>query len=119
MKHKTITETAQALGKSRQLIWQRIRMGQMKAVRMGPLWWVPVSEVERWKAKDKEVKEMEFAQIGTDWQQEAANPLTGEEEESARDYINSKLIKWEIALGDENINDYIMRAWDEYLSISQ
>ena len=57
MKHKTITETAQALGKSRQLIWQRIRMGQMKAVRMGPLWFVPEAEIEKWKAKDKEVKE--------------------------------------------------------------
>lgn len=53
MKYKTITEVAAELGKSRQLIWQRIRFGQMKAVRMGPLWFVPVAEVERWKQKEE------------------------------------------------------------------
>jgi hypothetical protein len=58
----------------------------------------------------------EIAQIGTDWQDGVQEPLTGEEEERARSYINNKLREWQIPEDDENINDYIMRAWDEWVS---
>ena len=55
-----------------------------------------------------------IAQIGTDWQEGIPEPLVGEEEESARNYINKKLAEWEISQDNENLNDYIMRAWDEW-----
>ncbi len=57
-----------------------------------------------------------FAQIGTDWQEGVADPLTGEEEEAARNYINKKLVEWKIVDGDENVNDFISRAWDEWVA---
>ena len=58
--------------------------------------------------------ENKIAQIGTDWQEGVREPLTGQEEEAARNYINGKLAEWNISQDDENLNDYIMRAWDEW-----
>lgn len=58
--------------------------------------------------------EKEFAQIGEDWQEGVIEPLTGDEEEAARSYINKKLIEWKISSGDEYLDQEIMRAWDEW-----
>jgi hypothetical protein len=60
--------------------------------------------------------ENKFAQINTDWQEGVAEPLTGEEEEAARNYINKKLVEWKITDDDENVNDYIVRAWEEWVA---
>lgn len=59
---------------------------------------------------------LEIAQIDENWQDGTIQPLTGDEEESARDFINEKLQEWEIREGDENLNDYIFRAWDEWVA---
>jgi hypothetical protein len=55
-----------------------------------------------------------IAQIGTDWQEGVPEPLDGDEEEAARNYINKKLAEWKISEDSENLNDFIARAWDEW-----
>ena len=63
--------------------------------------------------------ENKIAQIGTDWQDGVPEPLYGEEEAAARNYINGKLLQWGIAADDDNLNDYIVRAWDEWITTDE
>lgn len=57
-----------------------------------------------------------IAQIGEDWQEGVYEPLSGDEELSARTFINVRLVQWGITTDDNNLNDYIARAWDEWTS---
>jgi len=58
----------------------------------------------------------EIAQIGSDWQEGiSAEPLTGDEEKSAREYINSMLREWRISTEDEDLNSWIIRAWEQWV----
>lgn len=63
--------------------------------------------------------ETKIAQIREDWQEGVADPLTGDEEEAAFNYINKKLTEWQISEDDENVNDYITRAWDEWVATDE
>lgn len=44
---KTISQASKILGIARSLIWYHIRMGHIKAERVGFVWIIPDEEVER------------------------------------------------------------------------
>ena len=51
MNYKTITQTAEILGCTKQYIWNLIAMRQLKAERVGSIWLIPDKEVQRIKDK--------------------------------------------------------------------
>jgi len=61
------------------------------------------------------MNDYEIAQIGPDWQEGIfAEPLTGDEEKSVREYINGRLREWRIDAEEEYLNFYICLAWAEW-----
>ena len=60
-----------------------------------------------------------IVQLPDDWQEGFAEPLTGDEEEAARTYIDNRLREWGITDDEEDPNIYIMRAWDEWIATDE
>lgn len=50
-RHYKISKVAEALGISRKTLWQWVREGKVRAVRVGKLWVIPESEVKRLMGK--------------------------------------------------------------------
>ena len=49
MKYVSVTQFAELFGISRQTVWKWIKAGKLKVIRLGKLYRIPVSEVERIK----------------------------------------------------------------------
>ena len=47
MEYITVTQFAKIFGISRQFVWKMIREGKLRAIRIGSLYKIPVSEVDR------------------------------------------------------------------------
>ena len=47
MEYITVTQFAKRFGISRQFVWKMIREGKLRAIRIGSLYKIPVSEVDR------------------------------------------------------------------------
>ena len=47
MEYPTVTQFAKIFGISRQFVWKMIREGKLRAIRIGSLYKIPVSEVDR------------------------------------------------------------------------
>ena len=47
MEYTTVTQFAKRFDVSRQFVWKMIREGKLRAIRIGSLYKIPVSEVDR------------------------------------------------------------------------
>ena len=47
MEYITVTQFAKRFGVSRQFVWKLIKEGKLKAIKIGSLYKIPVSEVDR------------------------------------------------------------------------
>lgn len=47
MEYITVTEFAKKFGISRQFVWKMIKEGKLKAIKIGKLYKIPASEVDR------------------------------------------------------------------------
>ena len=47
MEYITVTQFAKRFGVSRQFVWKMIKEGKLKAIKIGILYKIPVSEVDR------------------------------------------------------------------------
>ena len=47
MEYITVTQFAKRFGISRQFVWKMIKEGRLKAIKIGSLYKIPVSEVDR------------------------------------------------------------------------
>lgn len=47
MEYITVTQFAKRFGISRQFVWKMIREGKLRAIRIGKIYKIPVSEVDR------------------------------------------------------------------------
>lgn len=45
--YTTVTEFAQKFNVSRQFVWKMIKEGKLKAIKIGSLYKIPISEVDR------------------------------------------------------------------------
>ena len=64
-------------------------------------------------------KYCDVAQLSENWQDGQKDPLTGDEEESAREFINNKLSEWGIMEDNDNLSTYIAEAWDEWIATDE
>lgn len=53
MEYISITQFAKLFGISRQAVWKWIRSGKVKAIRLGKVFRIPVSEVDRIEKGEK------------------------------------------------------------------
>lgn len=51
MRYMSVLTTSKRFGVSRQMVWLMIKSGRLKAIRVGKLYRIPVSEVERIEKK--------------------------------------------------------------------
>ena len=47
MEYTTVTQFAKRFGVSRQFVWKMIREGKLRAIRIGKIYKIPMSEVDR------------------------------------------------------------------------
>lgn len=47
MEYITVTQFAKRFGISRQFVWKMIREGKLRAIRIGKIYKIPMSEVDR------------------------------------------------------------------------
>ena len=58
MEYTTVTQFAKRFGISRQFVWKMIKEGKLKAIKIGSIYKIPVSEVERIKKGKKIVRDI-------------------------------------------------------------